>query len=83
LRLPVQRLLARRERPAPPGAGEGGGVGLLGTASLIAGPDLLTWKKRGVETTITDVTRPYGRVLRPFAYVLAFAMACLLGHFFL
>ena len=55
---------------------------LLGILLVVAGYDLLTLRNRGVESTISRLLRRWARrgARSPTS---AFAMGCLLGHFFL
>ena len=54
-----------------------------GTILVIAAYDLFVWWKWGVDSTISDVTRKANEKWPLLAPILAFAMGCLYGHFFL
>jgi hypothetical protein len=56
---------------------------ILLTILTISGYDLWVWKKYGVASTISDVTREFGEQWPLLMPLLAFAMGCLYGHFFL
>ena len=56
---------------------------IIGAFCIIAGYDLFTISKCGLQSSITDVTRAAGLRWTFFPYVFAFALGCLFGHFFL
>jgi hypothetical protein len=56
---------------------------LIGLVLLIAGYDLLTWQKRGIQSTISWTLRQWDINFPFFRYLVAFALGALFGHLFL
>jgi hypothetical protein len=56
---------------------------ILGTILLVAGYDLFTISARGMDSSISRLLRGWGTTWPLFAYLFAFTLGCLFGHFFL
>ena len=58
-----------------------GGLAIL--VIVIAAYDIYVWVRYGVEATITRRFKAWNKVYPAISLVMAFAMGCLVGHFFL